>query len=221
MLRIHGYEPVRYLWYCGRWFNRGGAARWTAPLGYQSGLTWEGEVRKTTTAMWSPSARVALTQVRYPFVSSDRPSKDYLLALDTQTGEARWRSTQTFDDFASGPVFGASETVIHGWRGGELIALWSEDGKEVWRAKVPDYQQGSAIGMFALDGALFAMIEPPPCYGSLFGCTPKCNRLLALDGSTGAICWRRDLPTGMTLGADGFVRALMRNRARTRRAEPW
>ena len=146
------------------------------------------------------SDQLALVQVQFPVVSYELPSKDYLLALDARTGQIRWRSPQTFGSFDSGPVFGASNTnMIYGWRDGELIALRSGDGGEAWRTKVPDNQQGSAIGMFALDGALIAMIEPPPCYGGLFGCQPSSNRLLALNGATGAICWWQDLSTGMAL----------------------
>jgi outer membrane protein assembly factor BamB len=167
---------------------------------YQSGLTMEGGGADNYHGdVVAVSARLALVRVQFPVVSYDLPSRDYLLALDAQTGQIRWRSPQAFGAFDSGPVFDASGAMIYGWRSGELIALNSDDGEEAWRTKVPDYQQGLGIGLFALDGALFAMIEPPPCYGGLFGCQPSSNRLLALDGATGAICWWRDFSTGTAL----------------------
>jgi outer membrane protein assembly factor BamB len=167
---------------------------------YQSGLTMEGGgANNYHGAVVAVSAQLALVQVQFPVVSYDLPSKDYLLALDAQTGQVRWRSPQIFGVFDSGPVFDASGAMIYGWRDGELIALRSDDGGEAWRTNVPDYQQGLGIGLFALDGALFAMTEPPPCYGGLFGCQPSSNRLLALDGATGAICWWRDYSTGTAL----------------------
>jgi outer membrane protein assembly factor BamB len=145
----------------------------------------------------------------------------HLVALDARTGQFRWQSSDTLTDTPGGfvaiggpvfgPVFGAgsgsvpSIVVAHH---GTVIALQASDGAVLWRTVIPDYHDGTVLGMSGQEGALFVEVEGPACKSTFFGesCLP--NRLAALDTSTGAIAWWHDLPSGLMLARAAASSAL-------------
>jgi outer membrane protein assembly factor BamB len=113
--------------------------------------------------------------------------------LDAASGALRWESPATFD--GTYVVAGGATPTFFGAHGGRLLAVRASDGAVLWQTAIQSYTAGSTISMAVAEGALFAMLEGPPCFTG--GCLP--NRLVAVDATSGALAWWRDLPDAYLL----------------------
>jgi outer membrane protein assembly factor BamB len=116
-----------------------------------------------------------------------------LAGLDAASGALLWESPATFD--GTYVVAGGATPTFFGGHGGRLLAVRASDGAVLWQTAIQSYTAGSATSMAVAEDALFAMLEGPPCFTG--GCLP--NRLVALDATSGALAWWRDLPDAYLL----------------------
>jgi outer membrane protein assembly factor BamB len=116
-----------------------------------------------------------------------------LAGLDAATGALRWESPATLDGTYTA-TSGAVPT-FYGAHGGRLLAVRASDGAILWQTVIEGYTTGSLTSLAVAQGAVFAMLEGPPCYTG--GCLY--NRLVALDAASGALAWWRDLPDAYLL----------------------
>ena len=171
---------------------------------YQSGRTVEGDgANNYRGQLIAANAQLALVQITFPVVSSEIPTKDYLAALDARTGTLLWKFSPGLDGSLTfgGPIFagGGSQTTIFGARDKQIVALRGADGARLWKDDVSPYSLEQAA---STDGVLFALLSPPSC--ELGPCSdPTQIRFEALNASTGAVYWERDVPDVVVLGDAG------------------
>lgn len=107
------------------------------------------------------------------FVASNRASTEAdLIALDTETGDERWRLD--VGGHAAGPVSWANGVVYLADDSGQIAAYDAEDGTRLWRHAVP---ANAAGGIAIVDGTVYAG------YGWWFAAPPE-------DAKGGLIAFR-------------------------------
>jgi outer membrane protein assembly factor BamB len=146
---------------------------------------WEYESARKVNGL-GVAATVLAADERTVLIRTDRG----LAALDAASGALRWEAPVTFDGTYTVP--GGAVATFYGAQGGRLLAVRASDGAVLWQTAIQGYTAGGVMSMDVAEGALFAMLEGPPCFSG--GC--RYNRLVALDAASGALAWWRDMPDG-------------------------
>ena len=117
---------------------------------------------------------------------------DDAFALNARTGEILWEYWSGIDQEISTVCCGwvnrglamGEGLVFLGQLDGNVVALDTKTGREVWKTKIEDWQNGYGVTSAPLyyDGIVYSGIT-----GGEFGVR---GRLTALDARTGAILWR-------------------------------
>jgi outer membrane protein assembly factor BamB len=113
-----------------------------------------------------------------------------LIAMDPEDGHVLWRASVDISaDWPTGAVLmsGDGLTVFHE---NDVTQLRASDGGQLWSVPIDDQHYVSPV--FANASTVFALVTRRP-YQSLI-CFSACGqRLVALDASTGATRWQKDL----------------------------
>lgn len=140
-----------------------GGSNWQSPS-YDPASSWlyvvardHGQGYRSVPAVYE-AGRQYLGGVPFPAGdSAGGASKNFVLAIDTATGEVKWKFPIVRGSFAAGVLSTAGGIVFAGTATGDLIALDSQSGKPLWF-----FQTGGTIASsplsYSVDGKQFVAI---------------------------------------------------------------
>jgi outer membrane protein assembly factor BamB len=112
-----------------------------------------------------------------------------LIAMDPRDGHVLWRvSADVAAYWPTGAVLVSD--VISVFHENDVTHLRTSDGAQLWRIPIDDQHYVSPV--FASASTVFALVTRRP-YQSLLSFSACGQRLVALDASTGAIRWQKEV----------------------------